>query len=325
VRRQTYFRLIVSLALAIGVLAFRPSTATAQVHVSGHVAVGVGAYGGHVAVGGHYGYYPYYGYRYYYPYYSHFYFGFYYPWYYGAGYYPYGPYPYAAYPYPYGYSDPTASVRLEITPKNTEVYVDGYPAGTVNDYDGFFQRLRVPPGSHDIVLYLDGYRTVHQALNLSLGSDQKIHYSMVALQAGEQAEPRPNPPPQREPVNQEPYPQQYPQYPQPSYPQPDVRRVPPQAPSQAPPHEPAPAPVEPNAGDEARYGSVAIRVQPLDADVLIDGEHWATSTGEERLVVELAEGRHHVEVQKDGFQRYSNDIQIRRGQTVSLNVSLLRR
>jgi hypothetical protein len=333
VRRQTFFRLFLSLTLAIGVLVLRPPSANAQARGGGHVAVGVGGgrvavgggyYGGHVVVGGRYGYYPYYGYRpYYYGYYPHFYFGlgfgypYYYPWYYGY------PYPYYGfgYPYPaaygYGYSDPTASVRLEIVPKTTEVYVDGYPAGTVDDYDGFFQRLRVPPGSHEIVLYHDGYRTVHQQLNLSTGSDQKIQYSMVALQPGEQAEPRPNPPPPREPTNQN-----EPQYP-PAYQQPDVRRVP----SQAPPHAPAPAPMpaEPNAGEEARYGSVSIRVQPIDAQVLIDGDEWSSSRPEERLVVELPQGRHHVEIQKDGFQKYSNDIQIRSGETVSLNVSLLKR
>jgi len=348
VRRQKIVRLFLSLTLAIGVLVLRPPSANAQArgggHVSGggHVAVGVGGgrvavgggyYGGRVVVGGRYGYpyYGYYGYRpYYYGYYPHFYFGlgfgypYYYPWYYGVGF----GYPYYAYPYGYpyaaayggGYPDPTASVRLEITPKNAEVYVDSYRAGSVSDYDGFFQRLRVPPGSHDIVLYLDGYRTVHQQLNLSTGSDQKIQYSMVALQPGEQAEPRPNPPPQREPTNQNEngYAPAYPQYPQP-----DVRR----APSQAPPHmpAPAPAPVEPNAGEEARYGSVSIKVQPIDAQVLIDGDEWSSSRPEERLVVELSQGRHHVEVLKDGFQKYSHDIQIQSGETVSLNVSLLKR
>ena len=72
------------------------------------------------------------------------------------------------------------------------------------------------------------------------------------------------------------------------------------------------------------YGSVAIRVQPADADVLIDGEHWTTSGGE-RLVVQLAEGRHHVEIVKDGFERYSNDVQVNRGETLTVNVSLARR
>ena len=35
-----------------------------------------------------------------------------------------------------------------------------YYAGIVDDFDGFFQRLTLPPGQHDITLYLEGYRTI---------------------------------------------------------------------------------------------------------------------------------------------------------------------
>ena len=55
---------------------------------------------------------------------------------------------------------PDASVRLDVKPKEAEVYVDGYYAGMVDDFDGTFQRLRVEPGEHEIELWLDGYRTV---------------------------------------------------------------------------------------------------------------------------------------------------------------------
>ena len=61
----------------------------------------------------------------------------------------------------YGYRlrAPDASVRLDVKPKEAEVYVDGYYAGVVDDFDGTFQRLRVEPGEHEIELWLDGYRT----------------------------------------------------------------------------------------------------------------------------------------------------------------------
>ena len=69
-------------------------------------------------------------------------------------------------PYPYGYGyrtyEPEASVRLEVKPKEAEVYVDGFYAGIVDDFDGTFQRLRVPPGEHELELWLEGYRTVRQ-------------------------------------------------------------------------------------------------------------------------------------------------------------------
>ena len=53
-----------------------------------------------------------------------------------AGPYGYGPY---AFQY-YGAYDYTGSVRLEVEPRETEVYVDGYYTGIVDSYDGFLQR-----------------------------------------------------------------------------------------------------------------------------------------------------------------------------------------
>ena len=53
---------------------------------------------------------------------------------------------------PYAYHWNRGTVRLEVEPEETEVYVDGYYAGVVDSYDGFFQRLHLPPGEHDIEL-----------------------------------------------------------------------------------------------------------------------------------------------------------------------------
>src|SRR5579862_5110772 len=64
------------------------------------------------------------------------------PWYeFGYGY----PAPYYA-PYyydPYRYE--ASSLRIEVKPKQAEVFVDGYRAGVVDDFDGVFQRLYLPP------------------------------------------------------------------------------------------------------------------------------------------------------------------------------------
>ena len=65
-------------------------------------------------------------------------------------------------------------------------------------------------------------------------------------------------------------------------------------------------------------------MQPVDADILIDGERWAAPAGLDRVVIQLSEGRHHVEVHKEGFSQYTEDILIRRGMPFTLNVSLLR-
>ena len=41
-------------------------------------------------------------------------------------------------------------------------------------------------------------------------------------------------------------------------------------------------------------------------------------------MIQVAEGRHKVEVRKSGFVSYSEDVLIRRGATLTLNVSLLK-
>ena len=221
------------------------------------------------------------------------------------------------YPPPYGmYSlryDNTASVRVQATPKEAEVFVDGYYAGLVDDFDGIFQRLRVPPGEHELTLHRDGYKTVHQKVFLSARSTYKFRYTMVPLAPGDVNEPAPAPAPQVPPPGpqpRQPYPQPYP-----------PQRMPPQ---HTPPPEPMPGPPSgPQPGENSRYGTLSIRVQPGNADVLIDGERWRGPDNDVHLIVQVSEGPHRVEVLKDGFQKFSTEVQVRRGETVPLNVSLL--
>lgn len=48
------------------------------------------------------------------------------------------PYPYAPYPYAVGTH---GDVKLQVTPKQAEVYVDGFYAGVADDFDGAFKHL----------------------------------------------------------------------------------------------------------------------------------------------------------------------------------------
>ncbi len=89
------------------------------------------------------------------------------------------------------------------------MFVDGYYAGIVDDFDGTFQRLRVTPGQHEIELYLDGYREVRQKVYLPVNDSFKIKYTMERLTAGEQPEARP------QPINPPPAPGGPPNYPPP--------------------------------------------------------------------------------------------------------------
>jgi hypothetical protein len=237
---------------------------------------------------------------------------------------PWYPYPYEFYAYDGPRYNHGAEVRVQVKPKDAQVFVDGYYTGIVDDFDGVFQRLHVVPGEHEIVLYLPGYRTVHQKLSLAPGSSYKLHYAMEKLAAGQVSEPAPTPPPPPPPQAQGQEPGAPPQQPyapprRPYGPRTPYRGAPPDQP--APPDRPMPPSANPSAMPSG-YGTLAIRVQPLDAEVLIDGEPWRGPEGHDRLTVEVAEGSHQVEVRKNGYRTFLTSVQIRRGETTPLNVSL---
>ena len=205
--------------------------------------------------------------------------------------YPWGPWG----PYPgYGYYDPSSSARILGAPPEAEVYVDGYYAGLVDDFDGTFQRLHVPPGAHDVLIYLEGFRSTKQSILFRPGAGYKIQATLQKLAAGEQKDVRPQPSPT---ATARPAPMQ-----------PDRNRD----------REDG----EPAGSQPAGFGTLAVRVQPAGATVLVDGERWEGPESGDRLLVQLAEGNHQVEVRRDGYQPYRTEVDVRSGHTQSLNVSL---
>ncbi len=210
--------------------------------------------------------------------------------------------------YPVQYVGPDSSVRLEVKPKEAEVFVDGYYAGIVDDFDGTFQRLRLPPGQHEIQIYLSGFRTVHQHVFLTPDNTFKMKYQMEKLMPGDQPEPRPIPPP---PSQVAPPRDQEPPYPPPGRP----GRQPPPPPQAQDPRGSRPP-------GQPALGTLAIRVQPLDADLFVDGERWQGPQEHDRLLIELPEGRHTLELRKPGFRTYITDVDIHPGETTPVNISL---
>ncbi len=122
--------------------------------------------------GGYYPYYPYYpGYTsYYWPSYG-----------FGLGYFAYDPFWFDPYYDPYysgggyggygggsgGYSyqgsrasQDTGGLRLKLKPRDAKVYIDGYFVGTVDSFDGLFQKLGLEAGGHRVELRADGYETL---------------------------------------------------------------------------------------------------------------------------------------------------------------------
>lgn len=179
-----------------------------------------------------------------------------------------------------------ASVRLEVVPRDAEVFVDGYYAGVVDEFDGLWQRLRVDPGQHEIALYREGYRTYRQRVYLARDRTFRIRMQMEALAPGEAGEPRPTP------------------------------TAPPAA--VQPPRD---LPRGSAQRQDPAGGRLSIRVQPADAEVLIDGQPQSTA-GQDLVVLDLSEGRHVIQVRKAGYIGYLSEVQVRRNETTTLSVDL---
>ena len=203
----------------------------------------------------------------------------------------YGPYYGPYYPYPGPYVHPVrysaGAVRLRVRPVEAEVYVNGYYAGIADDFDGVFQRLYLPAGEHQITLSLVGYETFTLPVRVPLGDTLDVVHQMRRLGAGERALPPPSP-----------------------------RALPGEW-------------TEPSgAADEERpsspYGILALRTDPADARILVDGEAWAAAAGQAEFVIHLPAGWHQLEVRRDGYQPFSMRVELTEGHTTRLDAGLVR-
>ena len=191
---------------------------------------------------------------------------------------------------------PARSIR-----RQTEIYVDGYYAGIVDDFDGTFQRLYMPPGQHEIVLR-------HRRLPNSPAEPSrqfrtepvKLHHEMKPLGPGEKTPPPPEPP------KGEPAPAEE----ETTQPHRDGEDEPPATREEfsipvsrnaTPTQEQAPRQLR-SLRPPGRFGLLALRSQPADAQVFIDGELWGSLAGLDGLSIHLPTGRHRLEVRKEGFR-----------------------
>lgn len=194
---------------------------------------------------------------------------------------------------------PDAAVKFEVKPKQALVYIDGYYAGIVDDFDGTFQRLYTAPGPHELTLFLEGYRTHTEHPYLTPDHTFKVRYEMEKLPAGETAvrPPVPPPPPPGEQPFRDPR-------------GPNGRRQP----------QPQPTDEPPPAAEQGR-GTLELTLQPADAQVLVDGQSWQRS-GADHVTIDLSGGRHNIQVRKAGYVGYLTDVDIRPSETTTLSVNL---
>jgi hypothetical protein len=232
------------------------------------------------------------------------------PYYYGFGYpygywgYPYGGYWGGYYGYYGGSYSYTGSVRLKVKPEDAEVLVDGYYVGTVDDFDGAFQSLKLEPGPANIEVRAPGFEPLRVDVRILPG--RKITYE-ANMRAGD-----PGPAPQPQP--------------------PAVR---PQPPNRAPGPGVAtgpPAPGDPGAdpGDQGdydqpmvAYGGVRLRVEPRDAQVFVDGyfvgvvDDFDSGKG-----LPLESGPQNIEIRADGYQPLQIQVRILPDETITYEGSL---
>jgi hypothetical protein len=127
------------------------------------------------------------------------------------------------------------------------------------------------------------------------GSTLKVRHTMEPLPAGAPADERPSPSVGREPAT-----------------------------TQAVPVEPAAPRTEsrPRQTVPGEAGVLVIRVQPSDAEILIDGQRWQSPDGSRPLEVRVPAGRVRVEVRKPGYAPFSTEVIVEPGVETPLNISL---
>ncbi len=256
---------------------------------------------------GRYGYrYPYYGYPYYGGFYGGGYYRHYYPYYgWGYGYYPYSglylnswwwdaPY-YGHGVYVYDGRD-TGSVRVLVEQSKARVYVDGYYAGIVDDFDGMFQRLHVAPGEHDITIKLEGYKTHNFSVYVPYDGTLKLRWD---LEPGEGHDGSGDPtlaPPRREARRER-----------------DEDRWPLDRDRRARRDR------DPDAARDG-FGALRFDVRPDDASVYVDGAFRGSAR--ELGSLELPAGAHRIEIVRPGYRTYEREITVEEGGAADVSVEL---
>ena len=258
-------------------------------------------YGGYY--GGYYG--SYYGgyYRHYYPYYG---------W--GYGYYPYGGLYLDSWwwtpPY-YGYgayvrgADDTGSVRVLVNQSKARVYVDGYYAGIVDDFDGLFQRLNVSPGEHDITLKLEGYKTHNFSVYVPYDGTLKLRWEMEPGEGHDGSGDPTLAPPKRDARRERGDEADDDRGDRWSYRDRDRERG-------TRDRDPA--------AERDGFGALRFDVRPGDSSVYVDGAFRGAAR--ELRSLELQAGPHRIEIVRPGYRTYEREVTVDEGDSVDVSVDL---
>jgi len=185
----------------------------------------------------------------------------------------------------------SGAVRVLVDPSEARVYVDGYYSGTVDDFDGLFQRLSISSGRHEIALKLEGYKTHRMKVYVAPDSTLKLHYELEKGQ-GESFEDLSKDAPESEARRGEEQEQRW-------------------AESEARAEK-----------DEATAmgGRLELSIRPEDASVYVDGA-FRGSAGE-ASTLRLAPGRHRIEIVRPGYKTLEKEVDVAPGQSTNVKVEL---
>jgi hypothetical protein len=189
------------------------------------------------------------------------------------------------------------SVRVLVDQPKARVYVDGYYAGIVDDFDGMFQRLRVAPGEHDITVKLEGYKTHNFSVLVPYDGTLKLRWE---LEPGEGHDGTGDPtlaPPRREARRER-----------------DEDRWTRREPQRSPRRDP----------EATRDGFATLRfdVRPDDASVYVDGAFRGAAR--ELGSLELPAGQHRIEIVRPGYRTYEREVTVEEGGGADVSVELER-
>ena len=195
----------------------------------------------------------------------------------------------------------TGSVRLKVKPRDAEVLVDGYFVGTVDDFDGTFQSLKLEPVPASIEVRAPGFEALR--LDVRVLADHKITYeeNMRAEDPGQ----APPPSAARRPPARGPDPRGA-----------VGRPVPPD-------RDAEPGPPADNDRQPPAFGGVRLRVEPRHAQVFVDGYFVGTVDDfDSGRGLPLESGPQNIEIRADGYESLQIQVRILPDETITYEAVL---
>lgn len=241
---------------------------------------------------------------------------------YGYGYYDwwYAPYGWYSWGYAPGYSyryrsSDSGSLRLLVEPSKTRVYVDGYYAGIVDDFDGIFQRLNLPPGRHELSFKLEGYKTHRVRLYVPYDHTIKVHHDMERGEGEgvlDDSLDKPGEEWARRDRDRDRYDRDDER---------ERRRERSEARRAEARDEESDEAEAPRSGT-AKQASLRLSVRPEDASIYVDGSFRGTAR--ELSSIDLRPGKHRIEVVRPGFRTFEREVDVASNEPTELNIELER-